>query len=103
VLVLIRYTVAAEHRDEFEQRMDAVGRSRRRTGARDWRLYTDREDPAVLVEAFQVGSWSEHLSQHEERMTEYDRQLLDRARALADGEPVVEHLLEAEAARPRQR
>lgn len=103
VLVLIRYTVAAEHRGEFEQRMDAVGRSRRRTGARDWRLYTDREDPAVLVEAFQVGSWSEHLSQHEERMTEFDRQLLDRARELADGEPVVEHLLEAAAARPRQR
>ncbi|MBO1741318.1 MFS transporter [Leifsonia sp. TF02-11] len=103
VLVLIRYAVAAERRDEFAQRMDAVGRSRRRTGARDWRLYTDREDPAVLVEAFQVGSWSEHLSQHEERMTEYDRQLLDRARALADGEPVVEHLLEAEVVQPRRR
>ena len=46
-----------------------------------------------------MGSWSEHLSQHEERMTEYDRQLLDRARALADGEPVVEHLLQTEAVR----
>lgn len=99
VLVLIRYTVPAERRDDFAARMDAVGRSRRRTGARDWRLYTDREDPAIVVEAFQVGSWSEHLSQHEERMTEYDRQLLDRARALADGEPVVEHLLQTEAVR----
>lgn len=101
VLVLIRYAVPPERRDEFASRMDAVGRSRRRTGARDWRLYTDREDPAVLVEAFQVGSWSEHLSQHEERMTEYDRQLLDSALALAEGEPVVEHLLETEAARSR--
>lgn len=55
---------------------------------------TKREAPAVMVEAFQVGSWSEHLSQHEERMTEYDKQLLDRARELADGEPVVEHLLQ---------
>ncbi|GAA4157337.1 MFS transporter [Leifsonia shinshuensis] len=99
VLVLIRYAVPPERRPEFESRMRFVGRSRRRTGARDWRLYADREDPAVLVEAFQVGSWSEHLSQHEERMTEYDRELLDGARALADGEPEVEHLLEAETTR----
>ena len=102
VLVLIRYAVPPERRGEFETRMQAVGRSRRRTGARDWRLYTDREDPDVLVEAFQVGSWSEHLSQHEDRMTEYDLQLLDQARALADGEPAVEHLLEAETTRRRR-
>ncbi|MEY9852818.1 MFS family permease [Leifsonia sp. EB41] len=102
VLVLIRYTVPPERRDEFETRMRFVGRSRRRTGARDWSLYSDREDPDVLVEAFRVGSWSEHLSQHEERMTEYDRQLLDAARALAEGEPEVEHLLEAETTRRRR-
>lgn len=103
VLVLIRYAVPPERRPEFESRMNLVGRSRRRTGARDWRLYTDREDPAVLVEAFTVGSWSEHLSQHEDRMTEYDLQLLNTARALADGEPVVEHLLEEEPGRRKAR
>lgn len=96
VLVLIRYAVPADRREEFMSRMRYVGRSRRRTGARDWRLYDDREDPAVVIEAFSVGSWSEHLSQHEERMTEYDLQLLDSARALADADPVVEHLLAVE-------
>jgi hypothetical protein len=72
VLVLIRYTVPAGRRDEFVSRMRAVGRSRRRTGGE-----TGVSAPTA-----------------KERMTEYDRQLLDRARELADGEPVVEHLLQ---------
>lgn len=102
VLVVVRYRVTPERRSEFEQRMRFVGRSRRRTGAREWRLYTDREDPAVLVEAFSVGSWSEHLNQHESRTTEYDDQLLAHARELADGEPTVEHFLAVDQRRAKR-
>jgi hypothetical protein len=47
----------------------------------------------VMVEAFTLGSWQEHLSQHLDRTTEYDAQVLADARALADGEPAAEHLI----------
>jgi MFS family permease len=92
-LVLVKYTVSADNREEFLSRMRLVGRSRRRTGARRWELYDDREVPGVIVEAFALGSWREHLSQHEGRLTEYDEMILGTARALANGEPAVEHLI----------
>jgi len=91
-LVLIRYTVDPAHRAEFVAQMQVVRKTRRRTGARQWDLYDDREDPAVIVEAFSVGSWREHLSQHDDRTTGFDQVGLDRARALATGEPRVQHL-----------
>jgi MFS family permease len=103
VLVLVRYAVPAERRSEFERRMALVARTRRRTGARDWSLYADREDPAVMVEAFTLGSWQEHLSQHLDRTTEYDDAVLTDARALADGEPVAEHLIALPAPARRDR
>jgi MFS family permease len=91
-LVLIRYRVEPGNRTAFVAQMQLVRRSRRRTGARQWELYDDREEQNVIVEAFSVGSWREHLSQHEERLTGYDQSQLDAARALATGEPVVQHL-----------
>ena len=62
-------------------------------GAYRWALYQDSADPEVWVEVFEVASWSEHLRQHDGRLTGYDVELLDRARRLADGEPVARHLL----------
>lgn len=99
-LVLIRYTVDGANRAAFVDRMQAVRRTRRRTGARQWELYDDREDPNVIVEAFSVGSWREHLSQHEDRMTGFDQVGLDAARALATGEPEVRHLTQLDPAAP---
>ena len=101
-LVLIRYTVAPADRAAFVAQMQVVGRTRRRTGARRWQLYADREEPDVVVEAFAVGSWREHLSQHEDRMTGYDQVGLDKARALASGEPEVRHLTEIDPAAPAE-
>lgn len=92
-LVLVRYAVPESRRGEFVAHMRLVERSRRRTGARDWQLYTDREHPAELVEAFTLGSWREHLSQHESRHTGDDVALLALARDLAVGDPVVHHLV----------
>jgi MFS family permease len=101
-LVLIRYTVEPAHRAAFVTQMQAVRRTRRRTGARQWELYDDREDPHVIVEAFSVGSWREHLSQHEDRMTGFDQHELDTARALATGEPQVRHLTQTAPAAPEE-
>ena len=92
-LVLVRYDVAEEQEAAFVQQMSAVEHSRRRTGARTWALYQDRED-GTWVEAFGVGSWSEHLQQHQTRLTQYDRVVIETAGALAlsvDVNHLIEH------------
>jgi MFS family permease len=99
-LVLVRYTVPAAARDAFVAQMQLVHHTRRRTGARRWELYNDREHPDVVVEAFSVGSWREHLSQHEERLTGYDQGVLDTARSFATGAPVVQHLTQVDPSSP---
>jgi quinol monooxygenase YgiN len=95
-IVLVRYEVARADRDRFIELMQGVERSRRRTGARTWDLYDDRERPGVLVEVFRVGSWQEHLSQHHDRTTGFDAEILHAAREIARSEPVVEHLVSAD-------
>jgi len=40
-----------------------------------------------------VPSWEEHLRQHGGRLTEADQDIELRAKALAEGEPRVAHLL----------
>ncbi|MBF4562538.1 MFS transporter [Microbacterium sp. VKM Ac-2870] len=93
VLVLLRYRVAAARQADFLAHMEMVGHSRRRTGARSWRLYENHEQPGTFVEAFAVGSWQEHLSQHADRDTQYDDQLLADARQFSEDDPAVEHLI----------
>lgn len=90
-LVIVTYTVAANHRTALLQLLRRVESSRRRTGARRWRTYQERENPDVIVEAFTVGSWREHLEQHETRLTAYDHDLLTEAAALAT-DTTVRHL-----------
>jgi hypothetical protein len=97
-LILVRYVVDPENRDEFLRRMEPVGRSRRRTGARTWGLYADPSDPRTYTEAFTVGSWSEHLEQHSGRLTAYDRSLIDAVDQLAAQPVAVTHLIRAGAA-----
>jgi MFS family permease len=92
-LVLLHWTVPAGSVDEFRARAAQLGRSRRRTGARDWNIYRDAgAGPDAWVEAFRVGSWQEHLDQHEVRQTGDDARMLDAVREVA-GEPRVEHLV----------
>jgi len=101
-LVLIRYTVEPSKRADFVAQMQVVRQTRRRTGARRWQLYDDREETHVIVEAFAVGSWREHLSQHEVRTTGFDQVQLDKARALVSGEPEVRHLTQIDPAAPAE-
>lgn len=92
-LVLVRYEVPTANRARFLDLMRDVEKSRRRTGARSWELYEDREQPGYLVEAFSVGSWQEHLGQHDGRTTGYDAEVIDAARQLASSAPIIEHLI----------
>lgn len=93
VEVSATYRVAEERHDEFLDAMAAVARSRRRTGARNWRLYRSGDEPDRFVEQFIVSSWSEYRRQHRDRWTSYDHDNVARVLAMTgSGEPDEEHL-----------
>jgi MFS family permease len=93
VLVMVSYPVGPEREAAFTVAMQAVRRSRLRTGAVQWGLFHDGERAGRIVEAYMVPSWDEHLRQHAGRLTGADEAVEQRARDLADGPPEVSHLL----------
>ena len=50
-----------------------------RTGAFRWRLYRHFEDPRRMTEAFSLGSWDEHVRQHQ-RIDAVDAEIIRWAR-----------------------
>jgi predicted MFS family arabinose efflux permease len=86
VLVVIEYRVPRDRAGTFTDAMDAVGRSRLRTGALHWDLFRDGAQPERFLEIFVVSSWEEHERQHGGRLTGYDRDAERRARSLLDPE-----------------
>ena len=92
VLVTLTYRVAEDDAAAFADAMRHVGRSRRRTGALRWELFRDGSDPTRFVESYLVGTWAEHLRQHENRLTGADRRFEEQALRYALGEPHVAHL-----------
>ena len=97
VLVRVDYQVSHENATAFIAAMEAVERSRRRTGARSWRLYREGSDPSQFVELFEVASWEEHLRQHAGRLTGADRALEAKAEALASSASVTRHYFPVDA------
>jgi hypothetical protein len=96
VLVTTIYTVAPENEQLFLQAMSWVRGSRLRTGAVEWGLYRDGETAHRFVEFFVVPSWEEHLRQHNDRLTGFDRQHEEQAEALSTPPPLTAHLLAAD-------
>jgi MFS family permease len=92
VLVTSTYRVPEVNAVAFTEAMRRVGRSRRRTGALRWELFRDGGDPTRFVESYLVGTWAEHLRQHEGRLTGADRRLEEQANGYAVGAPQVAHL-----------
>jgi MFS family permease len=95
VLVIAEYRVPAENGVEFARVMQELRVVRRRDGALRWGLFHDPAEPNRYLETFVIGSWAEHLRQHT-RATMADQSIQTRVRELADGPPVVRHLLSAE-------
>lgn len=93
VLVVVAYRVRPERQADFVAAMQKVRRSRRRTGATRWGLFRDAADPDRMVEVYLVDSWDEHRRQHDGRLTATDREVERQARAHAEGELEVTHLL----------
>jgi len=92
VLVTVEYFVNSDRLDEFMKTIHEYGRVRRRDGASRWGICRDLETPDRYVETFVVGSWAEHLRQHE-RLTRADSLLEDRLRGCIRKEPSVRHLI----------
>ena len=61
IAVEIEYRIDPARRAEFVAAGVAVGRVRKRDGARFWRLYRDLEQPGCYRERFIVDSWGEYL------------------------------------------
>jgi len=66
------YIAAPAMRAEFIRAAYAVGKTRRRNGARNWRLYRDLAEPDRYVERFIVESWLDYLRQRA-RVTHADQ------------------------------
>jgi MFS family permease len=92
VLITIEYRVALERRTEFLHLMHALGASRRRDGAVQWDVMEDTAHPGIYLEYFVVGSWLEHLRQHE-RVTQDEKRLQEQILGLlqAGTQPEVRH------------
>jgi quinol monooxygenase YgiN len=93
VLVTVVYRVPEENAAAFTAAMQPVARSRRRTGALRWELYRDGADPTRFVESYLVGTWAEHMHQHERRQTGADRQYEEEARRYTHAPPEIHHML----------
>jgi MFS family permease len=97
VLVTVEYRVRPEDREAFLGSIEPLRQERLRDGAFRWGVYEDASDPGRLVETFLVGSWMEHLRQHE-RVTNADRLVQEAVQRFhLDGEPKVTHFIAAES------
>jgi MFS family permease len=93
VLVRTAYTIAADKEQQFRQAMARLRQSRLRTGAVDWALYQDAQNPRLFIELYSVPSWEEHIRQHQERQTGTDLRYRDDAAALSNPQPQADHYL----------
>ena len=96
VLVTVEYRIDSAGRELFLALMQDLGQRRRRDGAVQWGLMEDTGKSGEFLEYFLVGSWLEHLRQHE-RVTREEERLQTALRALHRGEqpPKVRHLVGA--------
>jgi len=94
VLVTVEYGVAPGMGPRFHALMAALGQTRRRDGALQWAVLEDVARPETWLESFVVGSWSEHLRQHQ-RVTGEERRLqAEIALTLQAGTtPIVRHFV----------
>ena len=91
-MVSVEYRVEEANRAAWLAESGALNRQRRRNGAYGWEILEDTADRGRFVETFHVESWLEHLRQHD-RVTQADRHVDERVRALSREEPRVTHFV----------
>jgi MFS family permease len=94
VLITVDYTVDPNKAEQFLAAISKLRTIRLRDGAFRWSVFQDLNDPAHFREGFQVGSWGEHLRQHD-RATAEDQRIEQAVEALHSGAqpPRVSHYL----------
>lgn len=94
VLVTVEYRPNPGMEQSVVEKLYAGRFARRRTGAVNWRVWVDSADPRRVLEQFVVGSWEEHLRQHE-RVSRRDAQRLRDIVDMTDpsAPPIVTHWL----------
>lgn len=100
VQVMVEYDVPAEVEEEWLEAMQAMRRSRLRSGAFRWELFRVGERPQEFVELFAVSSWSEHRHQHDIRLTAEDQAIEEKAFSFVSSPIRGRHLLPPEALDP---
>jgi hypothetical protein len=96
VLVTVEYRIRPEDREAFLDSIEPLRRERLRDGAFRWGVFEDAADQSRIVETFVVGSWMEHLRQHE-RVTNADRLVEQNVlRFHLEGTPKVTHFIAAD-------
>ncbi len=98
VQVVVEYHVPPEREGDWLVDMQALRRSRLRSGAFRWELYRVGERPDRFVEIFAVPSWAEHERQHDHRLTAEDQAIEEAVFTHAVGVPRSEHLLPPDSA-----
>jgi len=89
VLVTVEYWPKPGQESDLVEALRVARHARRRTGATSWRVWRDASDPGHVLEQFVVGSWDEHLRQHE-RVSRRDQQRFDEIAAMTDpGRPTT--------------
>ena len=83
VMVSVEYRPRAGLEQDLLDALHAARYARRRTGAVSWRAWRDAADPGHVLEQFIVGSWNEHLRQHE-RVSRRDEERFDAIKAMTD-------------------
>jgi MFS family permease len=94
ILVTIEYRINPADAVAFRAAMFHLRQIRLRDGAFRCSVFVDLEDAAVYRETFLVGSWAEHLRQHE-RATVEDHRVEQAVLAfhISPQPPVIKHLL----------
>lgn len=95
VIISIEYRIAEIDTLAFLKVMHERRRSRRRDGARRWRLLRDLGDPELWTERYETPTWLDYLRLNN-RITHDDARLSDAIKALHRGEapPLVRRKLE---------
>jgi MFS family permease len=92
VMVINTWVIGDDDLEPFLATMNRLRLVRLRTGALRWRLYRNVDDVHRMSEIMVLGSWAEHLAQHQ-RLDAASAALIHEARAFDTvGGPVTIHL-----------
>ncbi len=84
VVITVEYIIDEEDVEEFLGLMNGRRRTRRRDGARNWRLLRDLHDPRLWIERYETPTWLDYIRLNN-RATQDDASVPERLRHLHRG------------------